>query len=472
METDLADKEKPTIGGAAEPVTRTRLEGQENPLNWSPARKWVYTTTVVWISGIVGFSSSVQTPALPAIAKDFQTTTLISTLGSTTYLVGCAFGPQVFAPLSELWGRNPLYYSSFLITTLANLACALAPNIAAFLIFRFIAGLLGLSAVANCGGTITDLWPQSHRTVPFALFTVASFCGPVMGPIIGGFLTEYASWRWNFWLTFIIMAIIYVIVIFALPESYAPILIERKNARLGVAIEHKSRKASFLQTLLRPWVMLFTEPILFSFSLYMAFVYGVLFLDFTAYPVVFQQARGWSIGISGLSFTGIGVGMVIATLLSPYANRVHSRYVKKLGPVPEARLPHLIYIVWLLPVGIFWFGWTALPPTAWISSILAGVPFGFALVMLFTGISSYLTDCYDQYGASALAANTMLRTLFGAGFAIFATDMYEKMGTPWATSTLGFVALAMSIMPLIFYRYGAKLRAASKFHVKVTASED
>ena len=265
------------------------------------------------------------------------------------------------------------------------------------------------------------------------------------------------------------MAVNYAVLVFFLPETYAPTLIERKNAKLGVKTHREPRTTQLGQTLLRPWVMLFTEPILFSFSLYMAFIYGVLFLDFTAYPVVFQQARGWSIGISGLSFTGIGVGMLLATILSPYANKVHGRYVEKLGPVPEARLPHLIYIVWLLPVGIFWFGWTALPPTHWIASILAGIPFGFALVMLFTGISSYLTDCYGRYGASALAANTMLRCMFGAGFAIFATDMYEKMGAPWATSTLGFVALAMGIMPLVFYRYGARLRAVSKFHVKVTA---
>ncbi|KAF2719792.1 MFS general substrate transporter [Polychaeton citri CBS 116435] len=468
MDPDLANKEMPTSDVLVQQTSRTRLEGKENPLNWSLMRKWLYTSTVVFISGIVGFSSSVQTPAIPAIAHTFGTSRLVATLASTTYLIGCAFGPQVFAPLSELWGRNPLYYSAFLIATLANLACALSPNIATFLVFRFIAGLFSLSAVANCGGTITDLWPQSNRTVPFALFTVASFCGPVLGPIIGGFLTEYAGWRWNFWLVFIVMAVNYAIMLFTLPETYAPILIERKNDKFGVKTHHEPRSTRFAQTLLRPWIMLFTEPILFSFSLYMAFIYGVLFLDFTAYPIVFQQTRGWSVGISGLSFTGIGVGMVLATILSPYANRVHSRYVQKLGPVPEARLPHLIFIVWLLPVGIFWFAWTALPPVPWIVSILSGIPFGFALVMLFTGISSYLTDCYDRYGASALAANTMLRCLFGAGFALFANTMYEKMGTPWATSTLGFIALVMGIMPLVFYRYGARLRAASKFHISVT----
>lgn len=370
-------------------------------------------------------------------------------------------------------GRNPLYYSSFLVFCLANLGCALSPNIAAFLSFRFIAGLFGLSAVANSGGSITDLWPQSHRSVPFALFTAASFCGPVLGPIVGGFLTQYASWRWSFWLVLIISAILYIIVLLSLPETYAPILIEKKTGRaglnMGIPLEPQSKR--FAQGLVRPWIMLFTEPILFSLSLYMAFIYGVLFLDFTAYPVVFQTTRGWDIGIAGLSFSGIGIGMALATALSPMVNRIHGHYVQKLGPVPEARLPHLIIIGWLLPVGIFWFGWTALPPTPWISSILAGIPFGFALVMLFLGINSYLTDCYDRFGASALAANTMLRCLFGAGFAMFATDMYEKLGTPWATSSLGFVALAMGILPLVFYHYGARLRAMSKFHISVTASE-
>jgi MFS family permease len=346
----------------------------------------------------------------------------------------------------------------------------LSPNIAAFLSFRFIAGLFGLSAVANAGGSITDLWPQSHRSVPFALFTAASFCGPVLAPILGGFLTQYESWRWNFWLVFIVSTVIYIIAVVSLPETYPPRLIERKTAKAGTTTLREPQSKRFTQSLLRPWIMLFTEPILFSLSLYMAFIYGVLFLDFTAYPVVFQTARGWSTGIAGLSFSGIGIGMAIATALSPQVNRIHGRYVLKLGPVPEARLPHLIIIVWLLPVGIFWFGWTALPPTPWVSSILAGVPFGFALVMLFLGINGYLTDCYERFSASALAANTMLRCLFGAGFAMFATGMYEKLGTPWATSILGFVALVLGILPLAFYRYGARLRAASKFHTSVTKS--
>ncbi|POS71087.1 MFS multidrug transporter [Diaporthe helianthi] len=142
--------------------------------------------------------------------------------------------------------------------------------------------------------------------------------------------------------------------------------------------------------------MLFTEPILISLSLYMAFIYSVLFLDFTAYPIVFQSARGWSLGISGLSFLGIGLGMAIAALLSPLVDRIHARYVHKLGgpasPQPEALLPHLVIISWFLPLGLLWFGWTALPPTP----------------------------------TSALAANTLLRSLFGAVFAIFAKD-YVKM---------------------------------------------
>lgn len=320
-----------------------------------------------------------------------------------------------------------------------------------------------------------DIWPDSHRSVPFAFFTVASYCGPVLSPIVGGFLTQYVSWRWNFWLVLIVSSSIYLLTVVLLPETYPPKLLDRKTRRghqprLGVeAPTRESMKQRFSVSLTRQWAMLFTEPILISLSLYMAFIYGVLFLDFTAYPIVFQRARGWSLGISGLSFLGIGLGMAIAALLSPLVDRIHARYFHKLGgpasPRPEARLPHLVIVSWFLPLGLLWFGWTALPPTPWAWSIAAGVPFGFGLVMLFLGITGYLTDCYAEYSTSALAANTLLRSLFGAVFAIFAQDMYVKMGTPWATSLLGFLAMAMAPLPWVFYRYGPRLRNVSRFHL-------
>ncbi|RYP43742.1 hypothetical protein DL768_009734 [Monosporascus sp. mg162] len=302
------------------------------------------------------------------------------------WLVGFGFVPFFIAPLSESWGRNPIYYTTFLLFCLANIGCALSPDIAAFLVFRFVAGFFGSPSVPNSGGSIADLWSQSHRSVPLAIFRVACFCGPALAPIIGGFLTQYTSWRWGFWLVVIISSIIYAVIVLTLAETYAP-------------------------------------------------------------------------SISGLWFLGTGIGMALAAALSPQVDRLHSHFVRKLGPLPEARLPHLIGIAWLLPVRPFWFWWTALPPTHWGVSMIGCVPFEFGLVMVFLGINSYLTDCHDRFSASALAANTMLRPLFGAGFALFSNDLDQKLGAPWATSLLGFVAVAMAVLPFIFFKYGSRLRA-------------
>ena len=203
-----------------------------------------------------------------------------------------------------------------------------------------------------------------------------------------------------------------------------------------------------------------------------AFVYGILYLDFTAYPFVFEGTRGWSAGISGLTFLGIGVGMAIATASSPYINHIHGHYVRKLGgPKPEARLPHLIILAWLIPIGLFWFAWTATPSIPWIVCIAAGIPFGIGFVTLFLGITSYLTDCYGRFSASALAANAVFRSLFGAAFPLFARQMYEGLGTAWATSLLGFLAVAMAPLPLVFYMFGPDLRARSSFHLKTIRAQ-
>lgn len=364
-----------------------------------------------------------------------------------------------------------MYRITLFIFLVSQVGCALAPNITTLLVFRFFSGFFGSPTVTNSGGSLTDLWPQSHRSVPLALFSAASFLGPVLAPTAGGFVSQYTSWRWNFWIVLILGGTVYVTMFFFLPETYAPKLLQDKARQSGHPLKNDI-KGRHYEGLTRPWIMLFTEPILFLLSLYMAFVYGILYLDFTAYPIVFRESRGWSMSISGLSFLGIGLGMAIATAGSPLINRLHGHYVRKLGgSYPEARLPHLIVISWFIPLGLFWFAWTALPPIHWISSILSGVPFGLGLVALFLGITSYLIDCYGQYSASALAANAVLRSLFGAVFPLFAGRMYESLGTPWATSLLGFLALALAPLPWVFYRWGPKLRGMSKYHLKTLAVE-
>lgn len=258
-----------------------------------------------------------------------------------------------------------------------------------------------------------------------------------------------------------------------LPETYVTVLLQRKRKNAGIKPIRQSFKEQYSTNLTRPWLMLVTEPILFTLGLYSAFVWGILYLDFTAYPVVFQQSRKWTEGVAGLSFLGIGLGMLIATASSPWINNVYEVFVKKLGgPKPEARLPHLIVLAWLIPLALFWFGWTASPQIHWTACIAAGIPFGIGFVTLFLGTNAYLTDCYGRFSASALAANAVMRSLFSAAFPLFARQMYVKLGTPWATSSLGFIAVAMAPVPWLLYRYGPKLRAMSKYHLWTVELEE
>ena len=302
---------------------------------------------------------------------------------------------------------------------------------------------------------------------------MGSSVGPVLGPIAGGFIAQYLKWRWVYWIVSIVSGIVYVAMVFLLPETYAPVLLQRKRRKYGVGSPRRSFREQYATNLTRPWLMLFTEPILLVLGLYSAFVWGILYLDFTAYPVVFRQTRHWSEGISNLSLLGIGSGMAIATAASLWINVLHGIWCEKLGgPKPEARLPHLVIIAWFIPVALFWFGWTANPPTHWIVCILAGVPFGTGFVALFLGTNAYLTDCYGRFSASALAANAVMRSLFTAGFPLFARQMYMKIGTPWASSILGFVALAMAPVPWLFFRYGPWIRARSKYHLWTVELEE
>ncbi|KAF1348047.1 hypothetical protein BDV97DRAFT_400233 [Delphinella strobiligena] len=130
---------------------------------------------------------------------------------------------------------------------------------------------------------------------------------------------------------------------------------------------------------------------------------------------------------------------------------------------PEERLKVAFIGAFALPIGIFWFAWTNGPSVHWMASVAAGAPFGFGMVLVFLSITNYLVDSYTIFAASALAANSVLRSLFGMAFPLFTEQMYARLGLHWASSVPGFLALACIPFPFLFYKHESSIRRKCKY---------
>lgn len=208
-------------------------------------------------------------------------------------------------------------------------------------------------------------------------------------------------------------------------------------------------------------------------TFYQAFIYGITYLFLSEYPLAFKQARGWSDGVNGLPLLSLHIGILIAIGITVWylRNYIGPRVAAADGEVvPEDRLPLMIFGAVLFPAGLFWFAWTAANiHVHWIVPCLAGVMIGCGMFSVFLQCFGYLIEVYLPLANSAMASNGMVRSLFGAGFPLFASQMYSKLGVPWATSLLAFLAVAMVPIPILFFIYGARIRGWSKNAVSATA---
>jgi hypothetical protein len=215
-----------------------------------------------------------------------------------------------------------------------------------------------------------------------------------------------------------------------------------------------------------PYILLFTEPIAFILNMYMATIFGLLYMQFTSFPIVFQQLRGWGPGIGALAFLGICVGCNLALVyIVVWGNPSYARAMKERGALPpEARLPSAMVGAIILPAGLFWFAWTCMPLSIhWIVPILGTVPYGAGLVILFMAVQNYLVDAYLPLAASVLAGGTVARSLLGVIIPLFTVDMYNALGPRWASSIPAFLALAFAPFPFILLRNGQKIRRWTKY---------
>ncbi|KAI0554846.1 major facilitator superfamily domain-containing protein [Xylaria curta] len=446
----------------------------DNPREWPLwYRAWI-TFAISYSTWIVVLYSTTYTSSIPGLIEEFHVESqTVATLGVTTYLLGLGIGSLIWAPVSELYGRKPVYMVCMSIFTLLILPSCLATSLTEILVVRFFGALFGAAMIANSAGTVVDISTEDNRALVLSLWSIAPLNGPVTGPVIGGFVYQYLGWRWDNWLILILAGAATISVCFT-KETYAPTILKAKAARMRKETNDERWWTRYdlniapleivKLNLTRPFILFFTEPILWFFNLWISIIYGILYLCFVAYPIVFTEHRGWGPGLTGLSFVGIGIGTTIGILGEPIWRRIINSHPKDptTGRVPPEATARILCIGAILtPIGQLIFAQTSLPPTHWAVSIAFGIPFGLGNSFSFIYGSNYLAGAYGLYAASALAGNAVTRSLLGGLLPLAGPKLYETLTPPWAGTFLGLLEVVLIPIPFVFWRYGDKIRAKS-----------
>ncbi|GME90140.1 hypothetical protein B5S29_g3368 [[Candida] boidinii] len=453
-------------------------DDKQNPRNWSKAYKWFLTCLLGIVCFDVALASAIVTGDIEGPMITFGVSEEVIILTVTLFVLGFGFGPLLFAPLSEEFGRNMVYFPTLFLAVIFIIPCGAAKNIGTLLVCRLIDGHAFAAPMCLIGGSLADLWDSVDRGLAMTVFSAAPFLGPVIGPLIGGYIGDNAGWRWNYWVLLIFSGVVYAFLVVFLPETSHSTILKRRAKSLRKLtgdetyralpeLKIRTMKEVVNETLLRP-IILLSETIVFLITIYMSIIYGLLYMFFFAFPVVYMEGKGWSASKTGLMFIPIAVGVLLAAAISPFFNKDYNRRVaeyEKRGELapPELRLIPMMIGCWFVPIGLFSFAWSSYPSVSWAGPCFSSFACGFGFNCLYNPANNYIVDSYQHYAASGLAAKTFIRSLWGAAVPLFTIQMYHKMGYEWASSFLAFISLACCVIPFAFYIYGARIRQSSKY---------
>ena len=443
-----------------------------HPVNW-PMKKKIITTFLYGMTTMAAsWASATYSAGQSQVQAEFDVGWPVATLGTTCYLFGFGLGPLLWAPLSEVYGRKSAVIPPMFVAACFSFGSATSKDIQTLIITRFFAGIFASAPVSNTGGVLADLFPPSQRGIAIAAYAMAVVLGPVFGPIVGAAFVVNPSlrWRWTEYFTGIYMLVITFFDMLILDETYPPRLLITKASRLRHQSGNYALHAKFEEWdisiselahkfLLRPFQLIRT-PICASMVLYASFCYGILYMCLGAIPIIFGEKRGWPLVSSELPFLGLLVGVVLGCAMNVW-NQLQYNKKAQGRTVPELRLPPMMVGSFAFTIGLFIVGWTADPSYPWIAPVIGLTCAGFGFFTIFQACLNYLVDTFTKYAASAIAANTFMRSCFAGAFPLVVRPLYGNVGVPWGTSIFGFFALALVPVPFIFWRYGKSLRARS-----------
>lgn len=450
-------------------------DDQEDNRRMAKIRKCIITCLLSFNILQIALSSSIWQQSIDKIKQEFKITNdFIATLGVTVYMAGMALGP-CFSSLAELTGRKCVYIIGFIIYIALQLLTVLGKNMQMLIIGRAFTGFGGGMLITTAFGTISDLFSQEKMGSPMVMISMAPFLGPVVSPLISSFVSEILSFQWVFRIMVIWSGVMAILVLSIVPETYGPVLLARKAKRIRKQTKNQNFQApldkerkflGFFKTLFRPFVMLFSDGVLFYFCFFAGLLNGIIYSFFTAFPYVFQTVYKWQRKMQGISFLGIAAGMIIASLTQPFWKRCYKKLTKNSHGQDEAEywLPELMFGNIIASLGLLMFGWTDLKNIHSVVPIVGTGIFGFGALLCFTSIYSYIVDGYRKYSVSGVAGCMFVTSIFGALFPLFAGEfMYKHVGVHWAPTIFGLVILCGFPMVIIMFIHGTVWRDKSRY---------
>ncbi|KAI1262754.1 MFS general substrate transporter [Xylariaceae sp. FL1019] len=533
-----------------------------NPTRWPRARKNMMVAVSCVATAITAYTAGAYSAPVDLIAAEFGTTHELALLGVTTFCLGFALAPMILAPFSEINGRYPVFAIAGVVFTVFQAVCGVVTNLTGMLIARFFKGVGGSVFSTMVGGVISDLYEKENRNTPMALFSGAVLIGTGLGPLVSSSIVQRLGsqgqqWKWVFWHQVIIDGLLSLAVISLFGESRGSVVLSRKaralnqwyeeleqNGIFGVwrhgdgsftggtlgDIEQSGEKAlshletsgngglrlqrirwvvksdeergsiyeMFTTSLVRPFHLLFTEPIVFFFSLWVSFAWAVLYLTFGSVPLVFKQQYNFTTEQVGYVFIAMIIGSILATVIGIYQEDLlnhpswrakptgsgsdeevesYAQHRSEMAGVwgflqrrfpaesPESRLYFTCFTAVLLPIGLFLFGFSARPSVHWIVPAIGIGLASAGIYYVYLATFNYLADVYHAYASSALAAQSFCRNILGGAFPLVTGYLFTNLGDGPAGGLLGGIAVALTLVPWALVLFGERIRSRSKFAV-------
>ncbi|KAA6409651.1 MAG: MFS multidrug transporter [Lasallia pustulata] len=452
--------------------------------SFSPLKKWTVLSVIFLVQVSMNFNTSLYSNGLGGISKEFHVSAQAARCGAMIFLVLYAFGCELWAPWSEEIGRKPVLQASLLLVNIWQLPVALAPNFASIMVGRALGGLSSAGGSVTLG-MIADMWESDNQQYAVAFVVFSSVGGSVLGPLIGGFVEAYLSWRWCIWIQLIFGGFVQLLHLALVPETRTTIMMDKiakKRRKSGqnpniwgpnelVPFKDRFSAKEILITWVRPFKMFLTEPIVLTLSLLSGFSDALIFMFIQSFSLVYKQWGFGSVAL-GLSFLPILVGYFIAWLsFFP----VIKRNIRERKEHPddekaqyESRLWWLLYTAPCLPIGLIGFAWTSLgPPVHWIGSMVFAAIVGIANYSIYMATIDYMICAYGPYSASATGGNGWSRDFLAGVLTIPATPFFTNIGGKHhlenASTILFCISFVLVIAVYVIYWKGPVLRERSPF---------